>query len=67
MSVAVTPEATPARGIRGYFRNPWRRPRFLQATTIGYLLWSMLPVVIAVIFSFNAGRSRSTWQGFGLR
>ena len=35
MSVAVTPEATPARGIRGYFRNPWRRPRFLQATTIG--------------------------------
>jgi spermidine/putrescine transport system permease protein len=65
MSIAVTPEA-PARGIRGYVRNPWRKPRFLQATTIGYLLWSMLPVVIAVIFSFNSGRSRSSWQGFGM-
>jgi spermidine/putrescine transport system permease protein len=52
---------------RGYFKNPWRRPRFLQATTIGYLLWSMLPVLIAVFFSFNDGRSRVTWQGFSLR
>jgi spermidine/putrescine transport system permease protein len=66
MSIAAAPEA-PVRGIRGYFRNPWRRPRFLQATTIGYLLWSLLPVIIAVIFSFNAGRSRASWQGFGLR
>ena len=65
MSITATPE-TPARGFRGYFRNPWRKPRFLQATTIGYLLWSMLPVVIAVIFSFNSGRSRSSWQGFGM-
>jgi spermidine/putrescine transport system permease protein len=65
MSVAVTPEA-PTRGIRGYLRNPWRKPRFLQATTIGYLLWSMLPVLIAVFFSFNSGRSRSSWQGFGM-
>jgi spermidine/putrescine transport system permease protein len=52
---------------RGYFKNPWRRPRFLQATTIGYLLWSMLPVAIAVFFSFNDGRSRVAWQGFSLR
>lgn len=50
-----------------WFRNPWRRPRVLQSLTIGYLAWSLLPVVIAVIFSFNAGRSRSTWQGFSLR
>ena len=48
-------------------KNPWRKPRVLQAVTIGYLLWSLLPVVIAVIFSFNAGRSRSTWQGFSMR
>ena len=27
----------------------------------------MLPVAIAVWFSFNAGRSRSSWQGFSLR
>ena len=66
MSVTV-PAPAPSRSISGYFRNPWRKPRFLQATTIGYLLWSMLPVVIAVVFSFNAGRSRATWQGFGMR
>jgi len=51
----------------GWFRNPWRKPRFLQAITIGYLFWSLVPVVIAVLFSFNAGRSRSTWQGFSMR
>jgi spermidine/putrescine transport system permease protein len=63
MSAAVAPTTG---SWRGYFRNPWRRPRFLQLTTLGYLLWSMLPVVIAVIFSFNAGRSRVIWQGFSL-
>ena len=51
----------------GYFKNPWRKPRVLQGVTIGYLLWSLLPVVIAVIFSFNGGRSRISWQGFSLR
>ena len=51
----------------GYFKNPWRKPRVLQGVTIGYLLWSLLPVVIAVIFSFNEGRSRISWQGFSLR
>jgi spermidine/putrescine transport system permease protein len=53
--------------LTGYFRNPWRRPRFLQATTLFYLLWSLLPVIIAVIFSFNGGRSRSAWQGLSMR
>jgi spermidine/putrescine transport system permease protein len=61
MSVALG--STPRRGIMGYVRNPWRRPRFLQAVTIGYLLWSLLPVLVAVIFSFNDGRSRVVWQG----
>ena len=51
----------------GWLNNPWRKPRFLEAITWGYLLWSIVPVIIAVIFSFNAGRSRSTWQGFSLR
>ena len=64
MSALGTTEAT---GAKGYFRNPWRKPRFLQATTIGYLLWSLLPVLIAVVFSFNDGRSRVSWQGFSLR
>ena len=31
-------------------QNPWRKPRVLQGITIAYLLWSILPVVIAVIF-----------------
>jgi len=54
-------------GMGRWIRNPWRKPRVLQAVTVGYLLWSLIPVVIAVVFSFNAGRSRSTWQGFSLR
>ena len=65
MSLAVESAAKTSR-VSGYFRNPWRKPRFLQATTILYLLWSLLPVVIAVVFSFNGGRSRSAWQGFSL-
>lgn len=60
-AVAVPPKKV------GWLHNPWRKPRFLQAVTIGYLFWSLVPVVIAIIFSFNAGRSRSTWQGFSLR
>jgi spermidine/putrescine transport system permease protein len=52
---------------RGWLRDPWRKPRFLQAVTWGYLAWSIIPVIIAVVFSFNAGRSRSTWQGFSMR
>lgn len=63
----ATIERTPTAPPTGYFRNPWRKPRVLQGVTIGYLLWSLLPVVIAVIFSFNAGRSRISWQGFSLR
>jgi spermidine/putrescine transport system permease protein len=46
------------------WRNPWRRPYVLAAITWLYILWSLLPVLIAVQFSFNDGRSRSTWQGF---
>ncbi|HJR98708.1 MAG TPA: ABC transporter permease [Actinomycetota bacterium] len=66
MSVGLEAAATKT-PARGYFKNPWRKPRVLQGVTIGYLLWSLLPVVIAVIFSFNDGRSRIVWQGFSLR
>jgi spermidine/putrescine transport system permease protein len=51
----------------GWFRDPWRRPRLLAGITIVYLVWSLLPVLIAVLFSFNSGRSRTTWQGFSFR
>ena len=46
------------------WRNPWRRPYVLASLTWLYILWSLAPVLIAVQFSFNGGRSRSTWQGF---
>lgn len=39
----------------------------LGTITAIYLLWALVPVAITVLFSFNAGRSRSTWQGFSLR
>src|SRR5690606_19402795 len=55
------------RGPVAWWNDPWRPPRVLVAVTIGYLLWSLLPVLIAVLFSFNDGKSRTTWQGFSFR
>lgn len=56
----------PARARRRVppWRNPWRRPYVLASVTWLYILWALLPVLIAVQFSFNDGRSRSSWQGF---
>lgn len=54
-------------GVRAFIANPWRRRRFLGVWTWGYIVWAIAPVVIAIAFSFNAGRSRSAWQGFSLR
>ena len=72
--VAARVDAAPAsserslvRRVRNWLSNPWGKPRFLPAVTWLYILWSIVPVLIAVQFSFNAGRSRSTWQGFSLR
>ncbi len=48
-------------------RGPWRPPYVLAGVTAVYLLWSLLPVLLAVLFSFNSGRSRSVWQGFSMR
>jgi spermidine/putrescine transport system permease protein len=53
--------------VRDWWASPWRPPRILAAITVLYLIWSLLPVVIAVIFSFNAGKSRTVWQGFSMR
>ena len=53
--------------FRNALTNPWGRPRFLRIWTWIYIVWSIAPVVIAVQISFNAGRSRSTFQGFSLR
>src|SRR5260370_24301296 len=59
--------ATGARAGTGRLRprrNPWRHPWFLDGFTWLYLIWSLVPVALAVLFSFNNGRSQSVWQGF---
>jgi len=55
------------RGPIGWWRDPRRKPRVLAGITMFYLVWSLLPVLIAIAFSFNAGRSRTNWQGFSFR
>lgn len=55
------------RRVRDWFANPWGQPRALGAITWLYMVWSIAPVVIAILFSFNNGRSRSVWQGFSTR
>jgi spermidine/putrescine transport system permease protein len=60
-------EFTAWQRARGWLSNPWGRPRFLPAVTWLYMLWSILPVVIAIQFSFNNSRSRTAWAGFSTR
>jgi spermidine/putrescine transport system permease protein len=50
-----------------WLRNPWGRPRTLVLVTVAYILWSIFPVANAILFAFNNGRSRTTWQGFSFR
>ncbi len=60
----TAPTGTRARPIsRWNPKNPWRHPWFLEAFTWVYLVWSLVPIVIAVLFSFNKGRSQATYQG----
>ncbi|MGI8575473.1 MAG: ABC transporter permease [Egibacteraceae bacterium] len=68
---SVAPPADETRSrvdrLRNWLANPWRKPRWLAVFTFAYLVWALVPVLIAIQFSFNAGRSRSAWQGFSLR
>jgi len=63
--VITATTSAPAR--RRLLRNPWRRPVFLEGFTWLYIAWSLLPIGLAVLFSFNNGRSQSVWQGFSMR
>jgi spermidine/putrescine transport system permease protein len=58
--------ATGPRGLLGWLMNPWAKARFLWVMALAYMLWTLLPVAIAVAFSFNAGKSQTAWQGFSL-
>ena len=55
------------RGVRGWWRDPFRKPRILSTITWAYLAWSILPVLVAIALSFNAGRSNTQLQTLGLR
>ena len=55
------------RRARDWWANPWGQPRVLGVVTWLYMVWSIVPVFIAILFSFNDGRSRSVWQGFSFR
>lgn len=52
---------------RRLWSNPWRRPWMMEGFTVLYIIWSIIPIGIAVLFSFNKGGSTATWQGFSTR
>jgi spermidine/putrescine transport system permease protein len=68
-AVAAAGGARPnvARRVRGWLANPWGRPRFLVVITWAYMVWALVPVLIAVQYSFNDSRSRTLWAGFSTR
>jgi spermidine/putrescine transport system permease protein len=58
---------TTLRRFRNWVANPWAKARFLWVVAIGYSLWALLPVLIAVVYSFNSGRSQTSLQGLSMR
>jgi spermidine/putrescine transport system permease protein len=56
-----------AKPTRSRSRGPWRHPWGLEAFTWLYLIWSIVPIGIAVLFSFNNGKSQSSFQGLSMR
>ena len=67
-TAAPATSAAPAKaGLPWPRRNPWRHPWFLEGFTWLYLIWSLVPIALAVLFSFNNGKSQSVWQGFSWR
>jgi ABC-type spermidine/putrescine transport system permease subunit II len=62
----VVPPPKPSR-LRELLLNPWGQTRFLWLVGIGYVVWTLVPVGNAVLFSFNSARSLTQWGGFSLR
>jgi spermidine/putrescine transport system permease protein len=48
-------------------RDPWRRPWGLAAVTYGYLVWALVPLLVAILFAFNSSDSVTRFDGFSLR
>jgi spermidine/putrescine transport system permease protein len=66
-ATAAKPQFTLWQRVSGWVMNPWGRPRFLPLVTWLYMAWSIIPVLIAIQFSFNNSRSRTVWAGFSTR
>ena len=64
--IAAPPVPARRRSTR-WLSNPWAQPRFLWVVGIAYVVWTLLPVAIAILFSFNSTRSLTSWQGFSTR
>ena len=68
VSAAATPSTAGTKPTRlSFFRNPWRHPWLLEGYTWLYLIWSLAPIALAVLFSFNDGKSQAAFQGLSLR
>ncbi len=66
--VSTTPQGGAQLAWPGRARgNPWRRPWLMEGFTWLYIIWSIVPIAIAVLFSFNKGASQATWQGFSTK
>lgn len=61
---AASPSASSRRQWVAPWRNPWPRPMFIGSLTWLFVVWILLPVLIAIAFSFNNGRSLGVWSGF---
>ncbi|HEV2362058.1 MAG TPA: hypothetical protein VGS21_10180, partial [Acidimicrobiales bacterium] len=59
-----TPEKRAAAHRGRKSRSGGHRAWFLEGFTWLYLAWSTVPIAVAILFSFNKGKSQSTWQGF---
>jgi spermidine/putrescine transport system permease protein len=59
-------EPTFAHRVKVWFANPWGNPRFMVVIAWAYVIITIVPVIVAIQFSFNAGRSVTVWQGFDL-
>lgn len=53
--------------VRAVLANPWGQTRFLWVVVVLYVVWTLVPVANAVLFSFNSIRSLTSWGGFSLR
>jgi spermidine/putrescine transport system permease protein len=63
----TTPAMAQAPARRRMWGHPWRHAWFLEGFTWLYVAWSIVPIAVAVLFSFNNGKSQVSWQGFSLR